>query len=298
MRWNAHAEAALRETNDTLEHLVAERTAALHANEAQLRAILETIFQLQGLLARDGTLLDANATSLAVIMAKREDVVGRPFWDTPWFAGTPGMAEQARAAVRVAAGGEAARQEISVQLPIGLRCYDFSLRPVRVADGAVVALVPEAVDIIERRHTEEALRQAQKMEAIGQLTGGIKHDFNNLLTGITGTLELIDRRLAGRTDGLQRYPGAAMSSAHRAAGLTQRLLAFARRQPLDPRRVEANRLLADMEDLLRRTLGSALDLEMVLADGLLSTLCDPNQLKPRSSILSSMTATPCRTGGG
>ncbi len=136
-----------------------------------------------------------------------------------------------------------------------------------------------AAALAERAKIEEALRQAQKMEAVGQLTGGIAHDFNNLLAGICGSLEFLQKRLdAGRTDGLSRYAATAMTAAQRATALTQRLLAFARRQPLDPKRVDVNRLVAGMEDLLRRTLGPAVKLEMVLAGGLWPTLSDPNQL--------------------
>src|SRR5207237_2857594 len=92
--------------------------------------------------------------------------------------------------------------------------------------------------------TEEALRQSQKMEAVGQLTGGIAHDFNNLLTGIVGSLDLLQTRLnKGRTDNVARYISAAMTSANRAAALTHRLLAFARRQPLIPKSVDANHLV-------------------------------------------------------
>ena len=132
----------------------------------------------------------------------------------------------------------------------------------------------------ELRRAEDALRQAQKMEAVGQLTGGIAHDFNNLLTGITGALELLQRRVGeGRYADLGRFASVATTSANRAAALTQRLLAFARRQPLDPKPVAANRLVADMEDLLRRTLGPNIALEMVLSGGLWGTLCDPNQLE-------------------
>ena len=132
----------------------------------------------------------------------------------------------------------------------------------------------------ERAIVEEALRQAHKMEAVGQLTGGIAHDFNNLLGGIIGSLELMQRRIAaGRTEGLERYTSGAITSAQRAAALTQRLLAFARRQPLDPKRIEANRLVAGMEDLLRGTLGSGIVFEMALAGDLWPTLCDPNQLE-------------------
>ena len=132
----------------------------------------------------------------------------------------------------------------------------------------------------ERGRVEEALRHAHKMEAVGQLTGGIAHDFNNLLGGIIGSLELMQRHIAaGHTDGLERYTSGAVTSAQRAAVLTQRLLAFARRQPLNPRLVEANRLVAGMEDLLRRTLGPGIAFEMVLGGGLWPTLCDPNQLE-------------------
>ncbi|QUS42619.1 hybrid sensor histidine kinase/response regulator [Tardiphaga alba] len=127
---------------------------------------------------------------------------------------------------------------------------------------------------------EEALRQSQKMEAVGQLTGGIAHDFNNLLTGIVGSLDLMQTRLGqGRTESLPRYIDAAMTSANRAASLTHRLLAFARRQPLVPKAVDANALVMSLEDLLRRTIGERLELHIAAAPDLWSTLCDPNQLE-------------------
>jgi PAS domain S-box-containing protein len=127
---------------------------------------------------------------------------------------------------------------------------------------------------------EEALRQSQKMEAVGQLTGGIAHDFNNLLTGIVGSLDLLQTRLdQGRTENVSRYINAAMTSANRAAALTHRLLAFARRQPLIPKSVDANALVVSLEDLLRRTIGETIDLDIVAAAGLWCTLCDPNQLE-------------------
>ena len=128
--------------------------------------------------------------------------------------------------------------------------------------------------------TEEALLQSQKMEAVGQLTGGIAHDFNNLLTGIVGSLDLMQTRLnQGRTENVSRYINAAMTSANRAAALTHRLLAFARRQPLIPKSVDANALVVSLEDLLRRTIGEAIDLEIIASDDLWGTLCDPNQLE-------------------
>lgn len=130
------------------------------------------------------------------------------------------------------------------------------------------------------KSAEEALRQSQKMEAVGQLTGGIAHDFNNLLTGIVGSLDLMQIRLdQGRTENISRYITAAMTSANRAAALTHRLLAFARRQPLIPKQVDVNLLVVSLEDLLRRTIGESIDLDIVAAENLWFTLCDPNQLE-------------------
>jgi PAS domain S-box-containing protein len=276
----ARAETALRMANESLEQQVWARTEELQESQARLRTIFETSYQFQGLVALDGTLLDANATSLDAIEVTLDGVAGAKYWETPWFAGTPGVPELIRDWVERAADGATLRQEMTLKLPSGERNFDMSLRPIRDMRGEVMAMVPEAVETTERRRTEAALRQAQKMEAVGQLTGGIAHDFNNLLAGIMGSLELLQRRLtAGRIDGVDRYCAAAITSAQRASALTQRLLAFARRQPLDPKMVDANRLVASMEDLLRRTLGPGIALEMVLAGGLWPTMSDPNQLE-------------------
>jgi signal transduction histidine kinase len=189
--------------------------------------------------------------------------------------------------------------------PVDDRYLDFVYQPIRDATGAVVGIFVEGADVTDRKRLErdlqslnadleqrvrdrtqelveaqEALRQAQKMEAVGQLTGGIAHDFNNLLQGITGSLEIVQRRVAqGRVGELDRFITGATTAANRAASLTHRLLAFSRRQPLDPRPVKVNPLVASLEDLLRRTTGEQIELELVLGAGLWTTLCDPNQLE-------------------
>nr|WP_269802837.1 response regulator [Pseudomonas uvaldensis] len=130
------------------------------------------------------------------------------------------------------------------------------------------------------RHNEEALRQSQKMEAVGQLTGGIAHDFNNMLTGIIGSLELLRRRLArGRTEDLDSLIDLGVTSANRAAGLTHRLLAFSRRQSLDPKAVQTNTLVLSMGELLQRSLNESIRLDMQLDDQLWIAEADPNQLE-------------------
>jgi signal transduction histidine kinase/ActR/RegA family two-component response regulator len=129
-------------------------------------------------------------------------------------------------------------------------------------------------------NAEEALRQSQKMEAIGQLTGGIAHDFNNLLTGIIGSIDIVHRRIkADRMTDVPRFLNSASTAAHRAAGLTNRLLAFARRQSLDAKSIDTNELVASMEDLLRRTLGEGVGLQVRLADTLWPAMLDANQLE-------------------
>ena len=127
---------------------------------------------------------------------------------------------------------------------------------------------------------EAQLRQAQKMEAVGQLTGGLAHDFNNLLTGVLGSLELLQVRAAqGRLDEAGRHVEAAQGAARRAAALTHRLLAFSRRQTLAPVPTDIDRLVAGMDELIRRTIGPQVAMRRSAADGLWATLVDPSQLE-------------------
>lgn len=177
-------------------------------------------------------------------------------------------------------------------------------QPVRHSDGAITrwfGSCTDIQDIVDAREVlarsreqlemevqertsrlmeaEEQLRQAQKMEAVGQLTGGVAHDFNNMLAVILGAMNLLERRLArGETD-LARYIEAAKDGANRAAALTQRLLAFSRRQPLQPEIIEPNRMVAGMSDLLTRALGEQVQVETVLAAGLWRIKADVSQLE-------------------
>ena len=140
-----------------------------------------------------------------------------------------------------------------------------------------VALARLRGEVESRAQAEEKLRQAQKMEAVGQLTGGIAHDFNNLLTIVIGSLDLLRRRLS---DARQlRYVDNALEGASRAATLTQRLLAFSRQQPLAPRPLDVNKLVQGMSELLHRTLGEQVEVETVLAGGLWQANVDPNQME-------------------
>jgi PAS domain S-box-containing protein len=259
------AEEDLRKANEALELTADARTR----ERDRLFNISSDLFATAGF---DGYLKVINPAWEAILGYPSEALLLRPF------------AELLHPDDRAEAG------RIVEALKRGERVRSFEDRLIR-ADGSVVTIawtaVPEADvfyavgrDVTQEREREEQLRQAQKMEAIGQLTGGIAHDFNNLLTGILGSLELMQTRLRqGRTEDIERFANAATTSAHRAAALTQRLLAFSRRQPLDPRKVDANRLVTSMEDLLRRTLGETIQLEIVTAGGLWLTECDPHQLE-------------------
>lgn len=251
---------------------------ALADSQAQLRSLFESSYQLQGRCALDGTLEDANRTALDAIGCELEDVVGLPVWATPWFTGTPGMGEWVRAAFLRARAGEPVREEVTVQLPTGLRSYDLSLRPLYDASGAISAVVPEALDITERRATEEALRQSQKLEAMGQLTGGLAHDFNNLLTPIMVALELAEDDAAS----LQRRTrtlAVARQSAERAATLVQRLLAFARRQPLHAMEVDVGVLVEGIAQLLRSSFDPRIRIATAMEPALPRAHADGNQLE-------------------
>ncbi len=140
-----------------------------------------------------------------------------------------------------------------------------------------------ALESARRAKAEDALRQSQKMEAIGQLSGGIAHDFNNLLGAVGGCFELIARRMADGRSGAERYISAGQDAVRRAATLTQRLLAFSRQQTLDPKPTDANRLIAGMEELIRRTVGTNIAVEVVGTGGLWLTTVDAPQLE--SSLL-------------
>jgi PAS domain S-box-containing protein len=195
--------------------------------------------------------------------------------------------------------------EYRVELPDGTERYVRSVSDVATDDAVPARLVGVVEDIteqhlarkslqqlnetleqrvnertVELRQVEDALRQSQKMEAIGQLTGGIAHDFNNLLAGVIGSLELMQSKIKqGRLEELDRHVVAAQAASKRAAALTHRLLAFSRRQTLSPTVTDVNWLIKSMEDLIRRTIGPSLMLEVAETEELWKTPVDQNQLE-------------------
>jgi signal transduction histidine kinase/CheY-like chemotaxis protein len=267
-----------RRFREHLEAMVTERTVALERSEANLRTIFETSHLYQYLLSPDGTLLYANATALAGIEVSLDDVIGLPFWLTPWFGSTPGMSQAVEAATRRAAAGKSEDMSMALNLVTGVRSFDFSMRPVVNDSGDVVALVPEAVEKTARIKAEQALLQVQKMEALGNLTGGIAHDFNNLLMAVQGSLELLRERLP-EDPRLGRLLANAVAGAERGSALTRRMLAFARRQELTTESIDVRQLVEGMAELLRRSLGPTVLLETYFGLRVPAIRADANQLE-------------------
>ncbi len=275
-------EQALRELNDTLEQRVAERT-----RERDL--IWRASRDLYVVCSFDGVYRSANP-AWRDLGYEPEALVGARFEALIHPDDVPAVRSRFAALV----GGDP-----DAGMDSRIRAADGTYR--WVAWTAVVAgedIYAAGRDVTERRALEEQLRQSQKMDAIGQLTGGIAHDFNNLLTGIIGALDIVRRRIdGGRLDDVARFMDAASTSAQRAAALTHRLLAFARRQPLDAKPSDVNHLIAGMEDLLNRTLGEQIELATVLEAGLWPAMTDANQLE--NAILNlAINARDAMVGGG
>ncbi len=264
------AESELRRLNETLEQRIRERTSQLQFSEAQMRAIFETSNQHQALLDLKGNVVYANTTALAAIGARRGEFAGQPFWDAPWFSATEGMRDVVRHAFDAAVTGESVRAEMRLNLPIGERFFDFTMRPVFDQHGVVSGVLPEAVDITERRQAEEALRQSQKMDAVGQLTGGVAHDFNNLLTIIRSATDFLRRRELSE-DRRRRYIDAISDTVDRASKLTGQLLAFARRQPLTPQVFNVGQQVESIAQLIRPLTGGRIHIEIDVCE--VSLLC-------------------------
>ncbi|MDQ8729501.1 PAS domain S-box protein [Bradyrhizobium sp. LHD-71] len=272
------AETGLRQLNETLESRIRERTAQLETQQAQMLAILDTTHLYQTLLDLNGNVIHANKTALAGIGADASDVLGKPFWEMSWFTGTEAMPSFVRDAFGMVLRGESVREEVMLHLSIGDRFFDFAMRPVFDRHGKVSAALSEAVDITERRAAEEVLRQSQKMEAVGQLTGGVAHDFNNLLTIIRSATDFLRRRDLPE-ERHRRYINAITETVDRAAKLIGQLLAFARRQPLKPQVFNVGEQVESIAQLIRPLVGKGIEIKVGVEGGGYFAVADIGQFE-------------------
>ncbi len=306
-RWTAEDQALVREAAERTWAAVerARAEAALRESEARFRLMADTVPQIVWITDAQGRVEFFNR--------QWSDYTGVPYEPTTATEVAASFVHPDDASPTMERFDEARRSGGTFLMEHRVRSKDGDYRwflvradPYRdQATGEVVRWFGTSVDIHDRKLAEAALRelnerletrvaertaelmaaedtlrQSQKMEAVGQLTGGIAHDFNNMLQGIAGALDLMQRRIGqGRAEEAGHYGDAARKTVERAAALTHRLLAFARRQTLQPRSVEPDTLIEGMAELIRRTVGPAIMVELRPGDGIWCVLCDPSQLE-------------------
>ena len=264
---------ALCIVSETTKRVIAEKE--MRADRARLWALARDPFLVAD---RDGTWLAASPAWTDILGWSEAELIGRT---SEWMEHPDDLAKTRGEIAALAQGMPTARFENRFRAKDGsYRNFSWTAVP----ENNLVYCI--ARDVTEQRararalaDAEDALRQAQKMETLGQLTGGVAHDFNNLLQIVTGNLELLQRDLPEDQARLRRAADNAMAGAERAALLTQRLLAFSRRQPLAPERIDPNRLVSGMSDLLNRTLGETIEVETIQSARIWPVEIDVNQME-------------------
>lgn len=266
-------EETLRRLNDALTHQV-----AAHASDRERLWRISPDVMCAASLAT-GRFLTVNPAFTASFGWTPDEATTRPFLELVYPEDRDDVLDKMHL---LAAGTPLVGYEVRVQHKDGsYRWVSWTISPEgELLYGVARDITAEKHQADALRQAEEALRQAQKMEAVGQLTGGLAHDFNNMLAGVTGHLELMKLRLRmGQSGDLPTRIDAALGVTQRAAALTHRLLAFSRRQALDPKPTSVNALVMSMTDLIERAAGPAIAVRTRLATALWTTLCDPNQLE-------------------
>jgi PAS domain S-box-containing protein len=267
-----------KEAELELKRQVEERTAKLAQSEMQFRAIFDTLLEVLVLMDPDGTIIRMNRKEASWRDLEPDLAVGRKIWDSPTLKAYPQHIPLIRKAVATAAKGETFSEEVKMEREGAPTSFlDVAVQPIRDAAGKVVFLLFEARDITDLNAIQEQLRQSQKMEALGQLTGGFAHDFNNLLTVVVGGLDLITKRIDDPK--LRTYAGNALAAAERGARLTGQLLAFSRVQRLEVRSTEIAPLIENMRPLLRNVLGPGVQKAFKLEAVGVPVMADPTQVE-------------------
>jgi signal transduction histidine kinase len=250
---NAHAQCHLRR--------------ALTTEQALLRGLMEGSEDGVSFKDREGRFVRLNAAKASALGGVAEDWIGRRE-----------IGETAEADDVVLSLGRNSQTTEELPMPEGPRLWQVTRVPVRAGDGRITHLARLEHDITDRRRMEARLHQAEKMQALGTMAGGVAHDFNNLLTAILGSLELAVRRVTG-DERVERLLRNATLAAERGTSLTQRLLSFSRQRDLAPRSVDANALIRQMQDLILRSIGDGIEIEEALAADLWPAHVDPDQLE-------------------
>ncbi len=279
--------ALLAGSSDQCVSFVLDLTARKQAEE-KYRLLMEQAHDAILVLDQSGLVIEANRTAGAMLGRAREQIIGLPFRSIL-------IPADATEISRLLAPASTGLLQLRLDGPEG-KGLEVEMSAAHVSTGGQELIIVIGRDISQRLRLEQQLRQAQKMDAVGQLTGGVAHDFNNILTVITGTIQILIDDLAERPD-LLAIAHMIDDAATRGADLTTQLLAFARRQPLQPRNVDVNNLIVDTVKLLRPTLGEHIEVGSTLQDDCWHALIDPGQLST-ALINLAVNARDAMAGGG
>jgi len=233
------------------------------STKKQLKQLMDGMLTMIATLLPDGTVSFINDRTLRVTGTKLSDVLGMPLWETSWVGSNErGMVE---ADCRLAAKGETVYREIEVGLIEGSLWVDFSLHPVLDEQGKIIYLIAEARDASKRKFAEEHAIRSQKMDALGQVVGGIAHDYNNMLGVITGYTGLLKRKYA-KDAGAEKFLDEIIHATDRGKKLTKKMLNFSRPESGHAECCDINQLLSGVEDILAKSLTSVVRLKYELSD--------------------------------
>ncbi len=242
------------------------------------QALFDDMQTMVGVLDVDGTLKVVNNTPLSIAGLEPADVLGKKVWDCPWFDHDTKLQYVMREFVSDVAAGKSVRQDVQIRVSGGLLWIDFAMHPVRDENGNVIQLVPEGHDISARKAAEEQLRQSQKMEALGSLTGGIAHDYNNMLAVVLGYASVLSEELNDHPE-LQQFVHEIAHAGERATKLTRKLLSFSRSRGGEAVSVDLNTILRDKRYMLEKTLTVRVKLHLDLEDGLWPVWLDQGDME-------------------
>ncbi|OWW18634.1 PAS-domain containing protein [Noviherbaspirillum denitrificans] len=286
------AERLIRERNADLEQRVLERTRELRRSEERLRLITDAIPALIAYIDKDEVYRFANRGYLEWFRRAPHEFVGCPVAEVIG----PALYDEVGAYIKRALAGEVVSYEYAMQVDGETRHARSEMVPEVDNDGEVQGAFVLSADITEQKRTQATLMQAQKMEAVGQLAGGIAHDLNNMLTVVLGNLSALEERTRGNADA-QELVEPALLATRRGAALIKRLLTFSRQQPLEPRPVDVVELVDGLRTLLRRSLPENITLSLQVGGGLAHAMTDPHQLE--SALLNlCLNARDAMTAGG
>ncbi len=264
---------------------------ALSESEKTVKAVFENAYQFIGLMNTDGTLLEANHAALAFLNISKSEVIGKPFWEGPWWSHSRELQDKLRESIDRAAGGEFIRFEAThLDFNGKVHYVDFSIKPVFDDDNKVILLIPEGRDITERKEAEEVrlkledrFRQIQKMESITNLASGIAHDFNNVLGGIVGTISLMKYNLEKNREMdsgfIKEKISVIETAADRAKDIVRQLLTLSRKQDYQLMPVDINVSVENVLRLCRNSFDKSIEINSRYCEGSAMVNADSSQVE-------------------